>query len=476
MRLSNLVNFAAATTFGLVSMSGATRADTRIFSVETDRPGVTITAVQRGGQPLPEAGRSAARTFFEIDMGSATVPCSNQLAFVASNGQRLEFIVDLCAHNWQVTLPLGIAEAQPPSLPPGGLTSLTIYTDDSNVGIEEVHLDRTPMTIGFSQANSVSIALPSGGGVKCERDLGLLLTDGRRIARLVNICTRDGAIVVGLDDDTAIPTSPPFVGSPPPVVSAPAPPAGGFQVIDNLAWEFYADSDRGSLVYGLPNSNQTEFHAICSRGSNQVDVAIKRSAPEVRPGVSVPVTFTAGVFAETYSAIGSEFDQLGGLSSPRLTISVDDPIWALLIQKDFLVIQTGSAPAYALSLTGSGAAAKPFIDTCKAQPIAFPPPVTPSLPVTQPGGDYACAEENVLFSQQTDIPSRLIFSNAMSQSVQLFWLDYDGRRRPYMSLTPGESGVQPTFFTHTWVVADSSGRCLEIYDARLNDRNIVIGQ
>jgi len=476
MRLSNLVKFAAASALGLVVMSGTTRADTRIFSVETDRPGVTITAVQRDGQPLSEAGRSGARTFFEIDMGSATVPCSNQLAFAASNGQSLEFIVDLCAHNWQVTLPLGIAEAPPPSLPPGGLTSLTIYTDDANVGIEEVHLDRTPMTIGFSQANAVSITLPPGGGVKCERDLGLLLTDGRRIARLVNICTPDGAIVVGLDDDSAIPTPPPVVGSPPPVASVPAPSAGGFQVIENLTWAHHVDNERARLVYGLPNSDQIEFHANCSRGSNQVDVIIERSAPGVRPGLSVPVTFTAGVFAETYSAVGSEFDPIGGLSKPRLAFSVDDPIWGMLIQKDFLVIQTGSAPAYALSLTGSGAAARPFIAACKAQSIAFPPPVTPPLPVAQAGGDYACAEENVLFSQRTDIQSRLIFSNALSQSVQLFWLDYDGRRQAYMSLTPGETGVQPTFFTHTWLVADSSGRCLSIYDARLNDRNIVIGQ
>ena len=50
-----------------------------------------------------------------------------------------------------------------------------------------------------------------------------------------------------------------------------------------------------------------------------------------------------------------------------------------------------------------------------------------------------------------------------------------GRRRPFLSLGPGESGVQPTFFTHPWVVADSSGRCMAIYYARNTDRQIVVG-
>lgn len=488
MRVSNLARLAATTVLAMTVMSGVSRADSRIFSVETDRPGVVITGVQRDGQNLTEAGRSDTRAFFEIDMGNATVPCSNQLAFFASNGQRLEFIVDLCAHNWQVVLPLGTAQAPPPlapppsapppSAPPGGIASITIYTDDQNVGIEEVHLDRTPMAIGASQANSATIAIPPGNNVKCERDFGLLLTDGRRIARLVNICTPNGVVVVALDDDTANPTLPPVAAPPPPVVAAPPPSAGEFQVIENLNWEFFADAERGSLVYGAPNSDHTEFHAVCERGSNQVDISIARTAPEVRPGIAVPVTFTAGIFAQTYTATGSNIDPLSGQSIPRLTIRADDQIWAMVIQKDFLSIQTGSAPAYALSLSGSGVAAKPFIDACKGQPVAFQPapPVTPQVPVPHTGGDYACAEENALFSQQTDIQSRLIFRNSLGQPVQLFWLDYDGRRRPYMSLTPGETGVQPTFFTHTWLVADASGRCLAIYDARLGDRNIVIGQ
>lgn len=60
--------------------------------------------------------------------------------------------------------------------------------------------------------------------------------------------------------------------------------------------------------------------------------------------------------------------------------------------------------------------------------------------------------------------------------MQLFWLDYNGRRQPYLTLAPGETGVQPTFFSHPWLVADMSGRCVAVYFARRTDAEIVIGR
>ena len=487
MRVSQSLLCAAALLVS-AALPGASLADTRIFSVQTNRPGITVTAVQRNGQPLPEAGRSGARTFFEINAGSTTVPCSNQLAFTASNGQRLEFIVDLCAHNWQVTIPLGTAQAPPPAAPPPARTSLTIYTDDQNVGIQEVHLDKKPMTIGARQGNAVAIALAPGQGLKCERDLGLVLTDGRRIARMVNICTPNGAIVVGLNSEAGTPPpvagpQPPVFGPPPgtpPVASAPPPPpgTGAPEVIENLKWSFGGEGGRASLAYALPNSDQIEFFASCNRGAKQIDISLERSAPEVREGATVPVTFTAGTFAKTYTATGSEISAMSGLSHPELTTTTDDPLWPSLIKGDFLVIQTGSAPTYALSLKGSSAATKPFLAACNPQAVAVPGPQPgfPPPPGGQVGGDYSCAEEGTLVSQRTEIQSRLIFRNGLAQPVQLFWLDYDGRRRPYLSLGPGETGVQPTFFTHPWVVADLGGRCLAIYYGRRNDSEIAIGQ
>jgi hypothetical protein len=441
---------------------------------------VTITAIQRNGQALPETGRSGGRTFFEINDGSNTVPCSNQLAFAASNGQRLEFVVDLCAHNWQVTLPLGTAQAPQQPVAP---TSLTVYTDDPNVGIDEIYLDQQPMTIAGRQGNAVAIALPPGQSVKCERDLGLALNDGRRIARMVNVCVPNGAIAVALNETAtppppgpAIPVQTPAAPPPPPpVASAPPPFTGTPAVIENLVWAFNADALRATLTYALPNSDQIEFSASCNRGSRQVEISLERSAPEVQPGATVPVAVTAGTFAKTYSATGSDINALTGLSHPEMTISIDDPLWPALVHGEYLVFQTGSAPTYALSLTGSSAAGRPFVDACGSQSAGFPPPGVPPFPGAQIGGDYPCGEEGTLSSQKSSIETSLTFRNTLSQPIQLFWLDYDGRRRPYQSVGPGEALVQPTFFTHPWVVADLSGRCLSIYYGRRDPTQIDIG-
>lgn len=508
VRLLSFLGGAAAVAVAL----HAAHADTRIFSVQTDRDGVTVTAIERDGEALEQVGQSGARTFFEIDQGNETVPCSNQLSFTTSNDQRLEYIVDLCAHNWQVTLPVGVADIGPGGQSPGTVPgSLTIYTNDDNVGIEEVYIDRQPVTVAGRQENAVAVALPSAGDPeKCERDIGLVLDDGRRIARLVDVCTPDGVIVITLNEsdsssappkdrppitiDTpsapppAAPSAPPPTASPS-AASSPPPTASPaeIEVIEGLTWVFGRDGSRVVLTYATAESDQIEFYASCNRGDQQAEVSLERSAPEIRPGASATATFTAGTYAGTFTATGSEVNALTGESQPEVTIATDDPFWTALIREEFLVVQIGSATPYALSLKGSSAAARPFVDACKSAADVAGPPAPPGLPATPDypsgpaavgatTGDYPCSGEATLSAQRTNIESRLIVRNQSGRSIQLYWIDYDGNRRPFLSLGPGESGVQPTFFTHPWVVADSSGRCLAIYYARNTDRQIVVGR
>jgi hypothetical protein len=257
----------------------------------------------------------------------------------------------------------------------------------------------------------------------------------------------------------------------------PAPPSRGPIVIDNLQWSFGRDGTRATLMYALPQSDNIEFHASCGGGSRTVEISLERSSPETREGAEVPVTITVGTFARTYDAAGSEISALTGESHPEFSTDLNDQLWPELIRGDYLVIQIGSAPAFALSLKGSSAAAKPFLAAC-ALDAGPPPPGVPPGPVGggQAGGDYACAEEGTLRSQKSNLQSRLIFTNRLPFPVQLHWLDYNGRREPRLTLAPGETGVQPTFFTHPWLAADSSGRCVAIYFARRGDFGITIGQ
>ncbi len=103
--------------------AGTASAESRLFSVRTDQPSVTIVEATRGGQQLPVAGQNAGATFFRIDNPAGQVPCSNRFQFVASNGASVDAPVDLCANNWTLTVSVGatapVPTATPVAPPPG---------------------------------------------------------------------------------------------------------------------------------------------------------------------------------------------------------------------------------------------------------------------------------------------------------------------------------------------------------------------
>ena len=74
-----------------------------------------------------------------------------------------------------------------------------------------------------------------------------------------------------------------------------------------------------------------------------------------------------------------------------------------------------------------------------------------------------CSEESSLRSTDGSTPTSITFQNSTLETVQMYWLDYNGMRQAYGSLAPGTSYTQGTFLTHPWVAADTTGACLEIF-------------
>jgi hypothetical protein len=81
-------------------------AESRLFGVRGDKPGVTIDQALVNGQALTVAGKGGGVTFFRLDNPSGAIDCHQHFAFVASTGERQEADVDLCGQNWQLTLHL----------------------------------------------------------------------------------------------------------------------------------------------------------------------------------------------------------------------------------------------------------------------------------------------------------------------------------------------------------------------------------
>jgi hypothetical protein len=79
-----------------------------------------------------------------------------------------------------------------------------------------------------------------------------------------------------------------------------------------------------------------------------------------------------------------------------------------------------------------------------------------------PGGVIACSNEQGLRSQGETAPIRLLLYNASGRDIQLYGLDAEGKRTAHGTIANDMSSPVMTYVDSPWVVADSSGKCLEI--------------
>src|SRR5436305_14779021 len=86
--------FGLAVAAELIAFTLPAFADSRLFSVEADKPGATVDQAFANGQALTVAGKGGGVTFFRIDNPAGPVDCHQHLALVASTGERKESDVD----------------------------------------------------------------------------------------------------------------------------------------------------------------------------------------------------------------------------------------------------------------------------------------------------------------------------------------------------------------------------------------------
>jgi hypothetical protein len=78
------------------------------------------------------------------------------------------------------------------------------------------------------------------------------------------------------------------------------------------------------------------------------------------------------------------------------------------------------------------------------------------------GGIVGCSEEQVLKSRAGTAPIHLLFYNATGTGIQLYKLDAEGKRMAQGTIGENTSSLILTSVDDPWVVADTSGKCLEI--------------
>ncbi len=475
--MSRFFEILATGAVAVVLLAGTAHADSRLFSARSDKNGITVTSASLNGKELSVAGQGGGVTFFRIDNPGGSVSCTNRIAFTGSNGQVATFDANICADGAKVSVPFSTAAQAPPAaaptqptlpgkdqppavgqlpqppsggelpqppsgsqLPqppaagqqpqppaaaqPAGTQTVTIGIDDPAVTIDGVFMGGKPVAIHRRLDHAVEVLVaPGTAGVACSRDLGLVLSDGRRIARAVDICANNWTVSVTLlsSGGTATTTPPPPPPSPPAAAGQPAPASSA------AVWMFSSTRNNGSLIFGVPESDDSEFTAVCEPASRQVTISLARSAPGLRPRARTTVTFSAGAFAQDYRATGSDVSQMTGESNPIIKVKTDDALWQAIIRESALTIRIGSAAPYTLPLNGSAAKARSFLDFCNpALPVAPPavgappvfgePPIVPAPPgfgppVPAPGADaipFACDDGSFISVVFDDANARVI--------------------------------------------------------------------
>jgi hypothetical protein len=204
----------------------------------------------------------------------------------------------------------------------------------------------------------------------------------------------------------------PAINQPPvvqPLPQLPTPPEPEQpEVVEGMQWLFSQSGNHASFAYAIPETDASEFTAVCTTRSGKVTLTLTRSADEVGPGTKVQVRFTAGAFSKAYVATGSEVSELDGISHPVLQLPAGDPLWGALIKESVVTVTIGSSPPYALSLSGSGFKAKQFLAACN------PPPALPEPPPVLGGGGaagdavgYAC-DDNSFLTVTYDVNSAVV--------------------------------------------------------------------
>jgi len=79
--------------------------------------------------------------------------------------------------------------------------------------------------------------------------------------------------------------------------------------------------------------------------------------------------------------------------------------------------------------------------------------------------------------RKIDPPERGFFSftNKTDKPIEKFWLDFEGKRKSYGPVGPGETDDVETFVTHAWLLQDAGGKVLGIYMAEKGVGRVVIG-
>lgn len=80
-----------------------------------------------------------------------------------------------------------------------------------------------------------------------------------------------------------------------------------------------------------------------------------------------------------------------------------------------------------------------------------------------------CHGEKGLRSLGTNDSLNIRIGNDSSNVVEIYWIDFNGKRKLYDTVSPGDDFNATTYRGHPWVVTDEDGNCLTLITPNRSD-------
>lgn len=88
--------------------------------------------------------------------------------------------------------------------------------------------------------------------------------------------------------------------------------------------------------------------------------------------------------------------------------------------------------------------------------------------------ESGCAQEGHIQSPSSFNNATITFDNETAQDVNIYWIDFNGKREFYETLQAHTAYNQATWIGHVWVVADQGGQCIKLESANAVEQTLVI--
>lgn len=248
-------------------------------------------------------------------------------------------------------------------------------------------------------------------------------------------------------------------------------------------WSYYRYLDPDpfaaylGLVFGIPETDATQFVAVCQIGAGGTYATIDLGADigNYQPGqtVEVQVTSSSGFNQVYYADILRPMDE--GIWGVQLAVQMDDQIWSAIQYHSQLYYNLVGFTANQLPLAGSSTPTGQFVSDCAngnfspagvGNAGAPPPPpgqIGNAGGAPAPGFPASCSYFGSLVSTNGGADASITFINDSGSYRTVMWLDHSGTPIQYAGLNPGESYLQQTVVGHPWMMTDGPGNCTEIY-------------